>query len=208
MTMNVILVVIIFAVIIFAVVSSIMGRKAQRIEREKRKKQVKDKIKQYIKDTDNRKNLRLEYEKVIARKGKEFKYQDIFDVIVDIYEAKTNTFLEQKAFEIEGISKKISKKQYETTWIVNQEINLEETKHRIEISEKKVKLTKEKKEQKLPQKKNMKHTALKWLKSMKKKEKCVKLATTRLKNAQKQRNSSLENKMTLIFFVFLMINMR
>ena len=145
MTMNVILVVIIFAVIIFAVVSSIMGRKAQRIEREKRKKQVKDKIKQYIKDTDNRKNLRLEYEKVIARKGKEFKYQDIFDVIVDIYEAKTNTFLEQKAFEIEGISKKISKKQYETTWIVNQEINLEETKHRIEISEKKVKLTKEEK---------------------------------------------------------------
>ncbi|AXF96637.1 hypothetical protein [Spiroplasma phoeniceum] len=145
MTMNVILVVIVVAVIIFAIVSSIMGRKAQRIEREKRKKQVKDKIKQYIKDTDNRKNLRLEYEKVIARKGKEFKYRDIFDVIVDIYEAKTNAFLEQKAFEIEGISKKNSKKQYETTWIVNQEIDLEETKHRIEISEKKVKLTKEEK---------------------------------------------------------------
>lgn len=145
MTMNVILVVIVVAVIIFAIVSSIMGRKAQRIEREKRKKQVKDKIKQYIKDNDNRKNLRLEYEKVIARKGKEFKYRDIFDVIVDIYEAKTNAFLEQKAFEIEGISKKISKKQYETTWIVNQEINLEETKHRVEISEKKVKLTKEEK---------------------------------------------------------------
>ncbi|WP_338954495.1 hypothetical protein [Spiroplasma endosymbiont of Polydrusus cervinus] len=145
MTMNVILVVIVFAVIIFAIVSSIMGQKAQRIEREKRKKQVKDKIKQYIKDTDNRKNLRLQYEKVIARKGKEFKYRDIFDVIVNIYEAKTNAFLEQKAFEIEGISKKISKKQYETTWIVNQEINLEETKHRIEISEKKVKLTKEEK---------------------------------------------------------------
>ncbi|WP_425377756.1 hypothetical protein [Spiroplasma endosymbiont of Polydrusus pterygomalis] len=145
MTMNVILVLIVFAVIIFAVVSSIMGQKAQRIEREKRKKQVKDKIKRYIKDTDNCKNLRLEYKKVIARKGKEFKYRDIFDVIVDIYEAKTNTFLEQKAFEIEGISNKISKKQYETTWIVNQEINLEETKHRIEISEKKVKLTKEEK---------------------------------------------------------------
>ncbi|UZQ30987.1 MAG: hypothetical protein OHM56_05690 [Spiroplasma phoeniceum] len=145
MTMNVILVAIVFAVIIFAIVSSIMGRKAQRIEREKRKKQVKDKIKQYIKDNDNRKNLRLEYEKVIARKGKEFKYRDIFDVIVDIYEAKTNSFLEQKAFEIEGISKKISKKQYETNWIVNQEIDLEETKHRIEIIEKKVKLTKEEK---------------------------------------------------------------
>ncbi|WP_374696604.1 hypothetical protein [Spiroplasma endosymbiont of Polydrusus formosus] len=144
-TTNVILVVIVFAVIIFAVVSSIVGRKAQRIEREKRKKQVKDKIKQYIKDTDNRKNLRLEYDKVIARKGKEFKYRDIFDVIVDIYEAKTNSFLEQKAFEIEGISKKISKKQYETTWIVNKEINLEETKHKIEISDKKVKLTKEEK---------------------------------------------------------------
>ncbi|WHQ37543.1 hypothetical protein [Spiroplasma sp. SV19] len=145
MTMNVILVVIVIAVIIFAIVSSIMGRKAQRLEREKRKKQVKDKIKQYIKETDNRKNLRLEYEKVIARKGKEFKYRDIFDVIVDIYEAKTNSFLEQKAFEIEGISKKISKKQYETTWTVNQEIDLDETKHRIEISEKKVKLTKEEK---------------------------------------------------------------
>jgi ABC-type multidrug transport system fused ATPase/permease subunit len=143
--MNIILVVIVVAVIIFTIVSSIMGRKAQRIEREKRKKQVKNKIKQYIKDTDNRKNLRLEYEKVIARKGKEFKYRDIFDVIVDIYEAKTNYFLEQKAFEIEGISKKISKKQYETTWIVNQEIDLEETKCRIEISKKKVKLTKEEK---------------------------------------------------------------
>lgn len=147
MTMNVILIVIVVAVIIFAIVSSIMGRKAQRIEREKRKKQVKDKIKQYIKYNDNRKNLRLEYEKVIARKGKEFKYRDIFDVIVDIYEAKKNAFLEQKAFEIEGISKKNSKKQYETTWIVNQEIDLEETKHRIEISEKRVKLTKEEKKE-------------------------------------------------------------
>lgn len=143
--MNVILIIIITTVIIFAIVSSIMGRKTQRIEREKRKKQVKDKIKQYIKNIDNRKNLRLEYEKVIARKGKEFKYRDIFDVIVDIYEAKTNIFLEQKAFEIEGISKNINRKQYETLWTVNKEINLEETKRRIAISEKKIKLTKEEK---------------------------------------------------------------
>ncbi|AGM25269.1 hypothetical protein [Spiroplasma chrysopicola] len=153
-TMNIILIIIVLAVIIFAIVSSIMGRKAQKLEREKRKKQVKDKIKEYIKETDNRKNLRLEYEKVIARKGKEYKYRDLFDVIVDIYEAKTNSFLEQKAFEIEGISKKVGKKQYETTWIVNQEIDLVEAKKRIDIIEKKVKLTKEQqKEQKINSKK-------------------------------------------------------
>ena len=165
MTMNIILIVIVVAVIIFAVVSSVMGKKAQKLEREKRKKQVKDKIKQYIKETDNRKNLRLEYEKVIVRKGKEYKYRDIFDVIVDIYEARTNNFLEQKAFEIEGISKKISKKQYETTWTVNQEIDLEEAKRRINIIEKKVKLTKEeKKAQKEQTKKEIKQQRQEMLK--------------------------------------------
>lgn len=154
MLMNIILIIIIIAVVIFAIISSIMGRKSQKIEREKRKKQVKDKIKQFIKDKYNRKNLRLEYEKVIALKGKEFKYRDIFDVIVDIYEAKKNSFLEQRAFEIEGISKKINKKQYETIWIVNKEIDLEETKYRIQIIEKKIKLTKaEKKAIKIAKKK-------------------------------------------------------
>lgn len=144
-TTGIILVLIVATVIIFSVVSTILGKKGQKKEREKRKRQVKDEIKQYIRLNDNRRNLRLEYDKVVSRRGKEYKYRDIFDVIVNIYDAKSNTFLEEKAYEIEGISQKVSKKVYETKWKVNQELDVEEAKKRIEIIEKKIKLTKEEK---------------------------------------------------------------
>lgn len=144
--MNVIFVIIIIVIIIFAIISSIINKKTQKLEQQKQKKQIINKIKQYIRNINNQKNIRIEYIKIIARKGKEYKYRDIFDIIVDIYEAKNNKWLEQKAFEIESISKKIDRKNYEIIWIVNQEIDLEKTKYRIDILEKKIKLTKKEKQ--------------------------------------------------------------
>ncbi|ARU91959.1 hypothetical protein SCLARK_001438 [Spiroplasma clarkii] len=93
----------------------------------------------------NQKNLRIEYEKVFARKGPEYKYRDVFDVIVQMYDAKTNKLMDIKAFEIEGITTRADRKTVTTTWNVNGESDIEDTKRRIAIAEKKVKLTKEEK---------------------------------------------------------------
>jgi hypothetical protein len=51
-------------------------------------------------------------------------------------------FLETKSFEIEGITTKVSKKEYKTDWIVNKETDLDETQKNIAIAEKKIKLSK------------------------------------------------------------------
>lgn len=142
-SMNIIIIVIVVAVVIFAVVSTIMGRKNNRLEKEKRKKEVKSAIKQYIKAHESLTNLKIEYKKVVARKGKTYKYRDIFDVIVVISEAKTNKFIAEKSFEIEGINKKINKKNYTTDWKVNRELDLEMTRKEILIAENKIKLSKD-----------------------------------------------------------------
>ncbi|WP_026389747.1 hypothetical protein [[Acholeplasma] multilocale] len=132
-------------VIIFVIVTTITGKKASKKEKAKRYQEVREKIKAYIAKTDNRKNLRVEFEKVYARKGAEYKYRDVFDVIVDLIEPKTQKHLETKAYEVEGITTKIDKKNYRTEWIVNTTLELEDTKKRIAIAEKDIKLTKEEK---------------------------------------------------------------
>ena len=144
---NIILIVVVVGIIIFAIISSIYGRKNQKAEKEKRKREVKQSIKNFIKKENNIKNVIIDYNKVVARKGKDYKYRDVFDVIVKIRNPKEENKVIEKAFEIEGISKKINKKDYTTTWVVNRELDLVSTKKQISIAENTVKLTKEEKQE-------------------------------------------------------------
>ncbi|PPE05214.1 hypothetical protein [Williamsoniiplasma lucivorax] len=146
-TMTIVLLVVLIGVIIFVIVTTITGRKASKKEKEKRYQEVREKIKGFIAKEEGRKNLRIEFQKVYARKGVEYKYRDVFDVVVEIIEPKTNKILEIKAYEVEGITTKIDKKNYKTDWMVNSVLELEETKKRIAISEKEIKLTKDEKQQ-------------------------------------------------------------
>jgi type VI protein secretion system component VasK len=133
---------IVVVVLVFIIVSSITGKKARKKEQEKRKRVVKDEIKAYLAKVKNQKNISVDYEKVFARKGPEYRYRDIFDVVVRILSPKDGSVLETKSFEIEGITTKVSKKEYKTDWIVNKETDLDETQKNIAIAEKKIKLSK------------------------------------------------------------------
>ncbi|AGR42006.1 hypothetical protein [Spiroplasma diminutum] len=137
--------VVVLVVLVFVIVSSITSKKAQKVEQQKRKKVVREEIKSYLAKTQNIKNIKVEYEKVYARKGAEYKYRDVFDVVVQMYEPKTNKLISVNAYEVEGITTKSGKNNYVTAWQVNGEIDLENTKRRIAIAEKKVKLTKQEK---------------------------------------------------------------
>ncbi|ATG97338.1 hypothetical protein [Mesoplasma lactucae] len=145
-TINIILILVVVAIIIFIIVTTITGKKASKKERSKRKKEVREAIKQYIADNENQKNVRVDFEKVYARKGAEYKYRDVFDVVVDLIEPKTNEIKETRAYEVEGITQKIDKKNYNTVWKVNGSLDLDETKRRIAIAEKEIKLSKKEKE--------------------------------------------------------------
>jgi competence protein ComGC len=137
--------IIVVVVLVFIIVSSITGRKSRKKEQDKRKRVVKDEIKAYLAKVKNQKNIIVEFEKVYARKGPEYRYRDVFDVIVRIMSPKDGSVLETKSFEVEGMTQKISKKEYKTDWIVNKETDLAETQRNIAIAEKKVKLTREEK---------------------------------------------------------------
>lgn len=134
---------VVVVVLIFIIISSITGKKARKKEQEKRKKIVKDEIKRYLASIDNQRNISVEFEKVFARKGPEYRYRDVFDVIVRILSPKDNSVLSTRSYEIEGITTKVNKKEYKTEWIVNKETNIEDTRKNIAVAEKKVKLTRE-----------------------------------------------------------------
>ncbi|CBV67071.1 Putative Hypothetical transmembrane protein [Mycoplasma leachii 99/014/6] len=140
------MIVLLVFVVGFVIWSTITGKKANKKEKEKRYNQVRSKIKEYILKNEHKKNLRIEFEKVYARKGAEYKYRDVFDVIVQLIEPKTQKIIEIRAYEVEGLTTKINKSQYNTEWIVNSQIDLEETKRRIAIGEKTIKLTKAEKQ--------------------------------------------------------------
>ncbi len=147
--LDIILVVCIVGIIIFIGITSLVNRKSQKKEREKRKREVRDKIKSFIKERENKKNLYIEFEKVVARKGKKYKTRDVFEVIIKIFDAKTREHIEDRAYEIEGISIPIDKKNYTHEWVINSRLDIENTRHRISIIEGDVKLSKdEKKRQK------------------------------------------------------------
>ncbi|ADK69801.1 hypothetical protein V2P57_02290 [Mycoplasma mycoides subsp. mycoides] len=145
-TSTILMIVLLVFVVGFVIWSTITGKKANKKEKEKRYNQVRSKIKEYILKNEHKKNLRIEFEKVYARKGAEYKYRDVFDVIVQLIEPKTQKIIETRAYEVEGLTTKINKSQYNTEWIVNSQIDLEETKRRIAIGEKTIKLTKAEKQ--------------------------------------------------------------
>ncbi|WP_338982373.1 hypothetical protein [Spiroplasma endosymbiont of Eupeodes luniger] len=127
----------IIIIVVVMIVSSIRKRKQDKIEKEKRQKEVRDKIKHYLKINDNIAHKRIEYDKVIARAGKDYKYRDVFDVVIKLYDSKSNALYATKAFEVEGLTKQLSKKEYETTWKVNHELELEATLIRLQKEQKK-----------------------------------------------------------------------
>ncbi|ACU78330.1 hypothetical protein [Mycoplasma mycoides] len=145
-TSTILMIVLLVFVVGFVIWSTITGKKANKKEKEKRYNQVREKIKEYILKNEHKKNLRIEFEKVYARKGAEYKYRDVFDVIVQLIEPKTQKVIEIRAYEVEGLTTKVNKSQYNTEWIVNSQIDLEETKRRIAIGEKTIKLTKAEKQ--------------------------------------------------------------
>jgi len=144
-TIDIVLVVIVVGVVIFSIVSSILNKKNRQKEKDKRKKEVKEKIKEFIKEKENVKNIGVEFEKVIACKGKKYKNRDVFEVIIKIFDPKTNKLIEERAYEIEGISIEVAKKKYRHEWVINSRLDLEHTKRRFKIIEGKIKLNKNEK---------------------------------------------------------------
>ncbi|AAT75770.1 unknown transmembrane protein [Mesoplasma florum L1] len=139
----IILLVMLVVVVGFVIITTITGKKAAKKEKEQRYKAVRNEIKAFLAKSDNRKNIRVEFEKVYSRKGPEYKYRDVFDVVVELIEPKTQKSIERRAYEVEGITTKIDKKNYATKWVVNTILDLNETEQRIAIGQKEIKLTKE-----------------------------------------------------------------
>ncbi|PPE04471.1 hypothetical protein EELLY_v1c01460 [Entomoplasma ellychniae] len=139
----IVLLIMIIVVIAFVVITTITGRKAAKKEKAQRYKAVRDEIKTFIAKTENKKNIRVEFTKVFARKGPEYKYRDVFDVIIELIEPKTQKLIEKRAYEVEGITQKVDKKTYTTSWIVNNKLDLQATEQRVAIGQKEIKLSKD-----------------------------------------------------------------
>ncbi len=176
---EIILAVCIVGIIIFIIITSILNKKTQRKEKEKRKREVREKIKSFIKERENRQNLYIQFEKVLARKGKEFKNRDVFEVIINIYDAKSRNHIEDRAYEIEGISIPIDKKNYTHEWVVNSKLDLSTTRRRIGIIEGNIKLSKEEKKNLIKKQK------------MQKKEENLKLKSDLRENKKNKRKNIL-----------------
>jgi len=145
LSIDIVLGVIVVGVVIFTIVSSILNKKNRQKEKDKRKKEVREKIKDFIKEKENVKNIGVDFEKVVACKGKKYKNRDVFEVIIKIFDPKTNKEIEKRAYEIEGISIEIGKKKYRHEWVINSRLDLEHTLKRFKIIEGKIKLTKNEK---------------------------------------------------------------
>lgn len=131
-------------VLVIFVVSSIGSRKRKKQEKQKRQKEVKEVIKNYMRDELNLRHKTVEFDQVVARSSKDYRYRDVFDVVVKLYDSKKNDLYDTKAFEVEGFAKQISKKEFETIWKVNTELNLEETLNRLNLEKRKNKKIKKK----------------------------------------------------------------
>lgn len=123
-------------VLVIFIVSSISSRKRKKTEKENRQREVKDVIKKYMRDELKLLHKTVEFDQVISRSSKDYRYRDVFDVIVKLYDSKKNDLYATKVFEVEGFTKQISKKEFETIWKVNCELNLEETLSKIELEKK------------------------------------------------------------------------
>lgn len=131
-------------VLVIFIVSSVGSRKRKKQEKQKRQKEVKEVIKNYMRDELSLRHKTVEFDQVVARSSKDYRYRDVFDVVVKLYDSKKNDLYDTKAFEVEGFAKQISKKEFETIWKVNTELNLEETLNRLTLEKRKSKKIKKK----------------------------------------------------------------
>lgn len=174
-------------VLVIFIISSVGSRKRKREEKQKRQKEVKEALKSYMRDELNLRHKTVEFDQVLARSSKDYRYRDVFDVIIKLYDSKKNDLFATKAFEIEGFAKQISKKEFETIWKVNCELNLDETLKRIEL-DKKNKNKIKKMQKKTPEEKKAivdEKAALKA--SIQEEKKLAKERKTRAKNFEKPR---------------------
>lgn len=173
----------ILIVLIIFIFTTISSKKKKKEEKKQRQKEVKNVIKFFMRDELKLQHKTIEFEQVVSRNSKEYRYRDVFDVIVKLYDSKKNDLFATKAFEVEGFTKQLSKKQFETIWKVNCELDLSETLKRIELSKKrsvKIKIKRKTAEEKA---------------ALKKENEAVKLAIEeeRLQNkANKKRVKNLE----------------
>ncbi|WP_425376905.1 hypothetical protein [Spiroplasma endosymbiont of Aleiodes alternator] len=123
-------------VLIIFIFTTISGKKKKKEEKKQRQKEVKNIIKSFMRDELKLQHKTVEFEQVVSRSSKEYRYRDVFDVIVKLYDSKKNDLFATKAFEVEGFTKQLSKKEFETIWKVNCELDLEETLKKIEMSKK------------------------------------------------------------------------
>ncbi len=127
---------IIGVVLIIFIFTTISAKKKKKEEKKQRQKEVKNIIKSFMRDELKLQHKTVEFEQVVSRSSKEYRYRDVFDVIVKLYDSKKNDLFATKAFEVEGFTKQLSKKEFETIWKVNCELDLEETLKKIEMSKK------------------------------------------------------------------------
>lgn len=123
-------------VLIIFIFTTISAKKKKKEEKKERQKEVKNIIKSFMRDELKLQHKTVEFEQVVSRSSKEYRYRDVFDVIVKLYDSKKNDLFATKAFEVEGFTKQLSKKEFETIWKVNCELDLEETLKKIEMSKK------------------------------------------------------------------------
>lgn len=123
-------------VLIVFIFTTISAKKKKKEEKKQRQKEVKNIIKSFMRDELKLQHKTVEFEQVVSRSSKEYRYRDVFDVIVKLYDSKKNDLFATKAFEVEGFTKQLSKKELERIWKVNCELDLEETLKKIEMSKK------------------------------------------------------------------------
>ena len=112
--LNIIVGAVVVLIIIFAIVSAIRNRKNRHSETNKRQREIAEQIKKFARIQHNYRNLRADFEKMVARRGQVYRYREIYDVLIAFFNAKTNKLISHKAFEVEGINKEIAPKQYQT----------------------------------------------------------------------------------------------
>ncbi|WP_342276653.1 hypothetical protein [Spiroplasma endosymbiont of Nebria brevicollis] len=143
-------------VVIIFILTTISSKKKKKEEKSRRQKEVKQVIKNFMREELQLQHKTIEFEQVVSRSSKEFRYRDVFDVIVKLYDSKKNDLYATKAFEVEGFTKQLSKKEFETIWKVNRELVLDETIKSIQLSKKrskKVKMSRKTAEEKVAIKK-------------------------------------------------------
>ncbi|WP_308149564.1 hypothetical protein [Spiroplasma sp. AdecLV25b] len=143
-------------VVIIFILTTISSKKKKKEVKSRRQKEVKQVIKTFMREELQLQHKTIEFEQVVSRSSKEFRYRDVFDVIVKLYDSKKNDLYATKAFEVEGFTKQLSKKEFETIWKVNRELVLDETIKSIQLSKKrskKVKMSRKTAEEKIAIKK-------------------------------------------------------